>query len=162
MAGQDVSQWVGAEVTGVTVDDAGNNLVHLEFPDNCPYEVFRSAAWGTPFTEAEIAAHESCARCNAQGPCSPLMKARQTSSQGAFARLFGPINPTRKPPGSPQQDSPASSAPPQSQSGERTRSTESLLWSISTLINLLLVFLLGVVTALNYQNLRALWIQLGR
>ena len=36
MAGQDVSQWVGAEVTGVTVDDAGNNLVHLEFPDNCP------------------------------------------------------------------------------------------------------------------------------
>ena len=80
------------------------------------------------------------------------MKARQTSSQGAFARLFGPINPTRKPPGSPQQDSPASSAPPQSQSGERTRSTESLLWSISTLINLLLVFLLGVVTALELSE----------
>src|SRR5271166_1579414 len=42
LVGQDVSRWARAAVAEVMVDDAGNHLVRLTFPEGCPYEVFRS------------------------------------------------------------------------------------------------------------------------
>ena len=161
LAGQDVSQWVRAEVAEVTAEETGNHLVRLTFPEGCPYEVFRSAAWGKPIAAADIAVPEPPAGFVSERPSTPPLNAQRAWIAEMHARSTGSINPTRESPSQPQQASQQSPEPDQYENYERSRSHASLLRVISFVINLFLVFWLGVLAAQNFQNIRAFWTHQG-
>ncbi len=161
LAGQDVSQWVRAEVAEVTADDIGNHLVRLTFPESCPYDLFRSAVWGEPIAAADIAVPEPPAGFVSERPSTPPVKARRPWFAETHTRFSGTINPTRERLTHPQQASQQAAEPNQSEIDERSRSHASLLWRISFLINLFLVFWLGVLAAQYFQNIRAFWTHPG-
>jgi len=155
LAGQDVSQWVRAEVAGVTEEETGNHLVRLTFPEGCPYEVFRSAAWGEPITAADIAVPEPPVGFVPERPSTPPLNSQRVWIAEMHARSTGTISPTREPPSQPKQISQQSSEPNKPEIDERSKSLGSLLWVISLVVNLVLMFCLGVLVALNSQNIRA-------
>jgi hypothetical protein len=161
LVGQDVSQWVRAEVIGVTADDTRNYLVRLKFPEGCPYEVFQSAVWGQPIAAENIADPEPSAGFVSERLSTPPVKSRGAWSAKTHTRSTGTINPTWERPSHPQQASRQSPVPNQSEIDERSRSRSSLPWIMAFVINLFLVFWLGVLAAQRFQNIRAFWTHLG-
>jgi len=163
LAGQDVSQWVRAEVAEVTAEDIGNHLVRLTFPEGCPYEVFRSAAWGEPIAGADIPLPEPPAGFVSERPSTPPLKDRRAWIAETHARSTGRINLTWERPSQQQQASQQSPELNKSEIDEqsRSRSLTSLLWGISFVINMFLVFCLGVLAVQNFPNIRAFWTHQG-
>jgi len=161
LAGQDVSQWVRAEVLGVTTDDIGNHLVRLTFPEGCPYELFRSAAWGEPIAEADIVLPNPPAGFVSEPPSTPQLNARRAWIAEMHTRSTGTINRTWERPSQPLQASQQSPEPNHSEIDERRRSHASLLWVTAFVINLFLVSWLGILAAQNFQNIRAFWTHQG-
>jgi hypothetical protein len=161
LAGQDVSQWVRAEVAGVTADDTGNHLVRLTFPESCPYEVFRSAVWGEPIAAADIAVPEPPAGFVSERPSTPPVKSRRAWIAEMHTRSTGTINPTWERPSQPQQASRQSPEPNQSEIDEGSRSHSSLPWVMAFVINLFLVSWLGTVAAHKVQDIRTILTWLG-
>jgi len=94
-------------------------------------------------------------------PSTPPLKARRAWIAETHTRSTGTINPTWERLTHSQQASQQSLEPNQSEIDERRRSHASLLWVISFVINLFLVFWLGVLAAQKFQNIRAFWTHLG-
>jgi hypothetical protein len=46
--GPGAAEWVAAQVVGSGPDAAGGESLRVEFADGCPYDTFRSVAWGNP------------------------------------------------------------------------------------------------------------------
>lgn len=161
LAGQDVSQWVGAEVVGVTTDGTGSHLVRLTFPKSCPYDVFRSAVWGKPIAEGDIAIPEPPGGFVAEETSTPRVKARRAWIAERNTRFSGTASPSQERPSDPQVGSRQSSEPDQSKIQERSRSHSSLPWITAFVINTILVFWLGVFVSQKFQNLGAFWTHLG-
>jgi hypothetical protein len=161
LAGQDVSRWVGAEVVGVTAGDTGSHLVRLTFHEGCPYDVFRSTAWGEPITEGDIAIPEPPGCFVAEKPSTPLVRARRAWIAESYTRCSGTAGPSRERPSDPQEGPRQSSGPDQSKIEERNRFHSSLPWITAFVIDTILVFWLGVFAAQKFQDLGAFWIHLG-
>ncbi len=161
LAGQHVSQWVRAEVAGVMAEDISNHLIRLTFPEGCPYDVFRSVVWGKPIAGSDIAVPEPPAAFVSEHPSIPPLKDRRpclaeahTHSNGTHSAAWGHAC-------QPQQIPQQSSQLNQSEIEEQSKSLGSLLWVISFVVNLVLVFCLGVLVAQNSHNIRAFWSHLG-
>lgn len=161
LAGQDVSQWVRAEVAGVTAEDIGNHLVRLTFPEGCPYEVFRSAAWGEPIAAADIAVPEPPA-----GFVSEVLSGPPVQTRPAWLCDTSPHSPETRDPslgcgGDPERTSGHLALVDTAQRKEQNKRLPSLHWVVAFVINLFLVFWLGVLAAQKFQNLGAFWTHLG-
>jgi hypothetical protein len=157
LVGQDVTQWVGAQVTGVTVDESGNQLVRLAFPESCPYDVFRAAVWGDPIVAADFALPDPPACFAAKEPSTPPWKARRTWLAGTQTHLSRTDSLTLDQPSEPQQDSLPSPEPDQSDFAERRRFHTPLPWVTAFVINTILVFWLGILAAQRFHSISAYW-----
>lgn len=157
LAGQDVTQWVGAQVTGVTVDESGNHLVRLAFPESCPYDVFRLAVWGDPIIAADIALPDPPACFAAKEPSTPPLKARRAWFAGTQTHLSRTDSLTLDRPSEPQQASRPSPEPDRSNFVERRRFDTLLPWVTAFVINTILVFWLGILAAQRFHSISAFW-----
>lgn len=145
----------------MTEEETGNHLVRLTFPEGCPYEIFRSAAWGEPITAADITVPEPPAGFTSERPSTPPLNAQRAWIAEMHTRSIGTVSPTREPPSQPQPISQQSSEPNKSEIDERSKSLGSLLGVISLVVNLVLVFCLGVLVAHKFETIRAFWTHLG-
>ncbi len=157
LAGQDVTQWVGAQVTGVTVDESGNHLVRLAFPECCPYDVFRLAVWGDPIVEEDIAPPDPPACFAAEEPSTPPWKARRTLFVRTETHRSMTDSLTLDRPSEPQQESRPSPEPDRSNFVEQWSFHTPLPWIMAFLLNSILVFWLGILAAQKFHSISAFW-----
>jgi hypothetical protein len=157
LVGQDVTQWVGAQVTGVTVDESGNHLVRLAFPECCPYDVFRLAVWGDPVVAADIALLDPPACFAAEDPSTPPSKTQQAWFAGTQTHPTRTDSLTLDQPSEPQQVFRPSPEPDRSNFVERSRFHTLLPWVTAFVINTILVFWLGILAAQRFHSISAFW-----
>ena len=157
LAGQDVTQWVGAQVTGVAVDESGNQLVRLAFPEGCPYDVFRAAVWGDPIVAADFALPDPPACFATKEPSTPPLKARPAWFAGTQTHPTSTDSRMLDRPSEPEQVSQSSPEPDRSDFAEWRRFTTPLPWVAAFVINTILVFWLGVLAAQRFHSISAFW-----
>jgi hypothetical protein len=157
LAGQEVTQWVGAQVAGVMVDESGNQLVRLAFPESCPYDVFRAAVWGDPIEAADFALPDPPARFAANEPSTAPWKVRRVWLAGAQSNPTKTDSLTSDQPSEPEQASQPSPEPDLSDFVERRSFHAQLPWVTVFILNTVLVFWLGVLAAQRFHSISAIW-----
>ncbi|MDR3638908.1 MAG: PilZ domain-containing protein [Isosphaeraceae bacterium] len=61
------TEWVRAEVAGATQVEGSAQRIRLKFHESCPFDFFKTAAWGTPDTTIPRGESPTSARTDAKG-----------------------------------------------------------------------------------------------